>query len=53
MFRAKVGKGCSLLWNIPTSNIQQLMDKYFETFIISFPPNFPFVPLTGPHVDSV
>lgn len=37
MFRAKVGKDCSLLWNILTSNIQQLTHKYFETFITSFP----------------
>lgn len=50
MFRAKVGKDCSLLWNILTSNIQQLTDKYFETFITSLPPNFSFVSLTGPHV---
>lgn len=36
-FRARVGKDCSLLWNILTSNRQRLSDKYCETFITSFP----------------
>lgn len=37
MCKAKVGKDCSLLWNIQTSRIQRLTDKCFETFITSFP----------------
>lgn len=51
MFRAKVGKDCSLVWNILTSNTQQLTDKYFETFMTRFPLGFLFVSLAGPHAD--
>lgn len=40
MFKAKVGKDCSLLWNIQTSYTQQLTDKCFETFVATFPSSY-------------